>query len=90
MIVAPSAACRKRQHRASDGIDLLVDVVHDETDFEALINILHAKRQEARREDQSRRSPEEGSGAEQAREICWREENESGRGPESGSESPSK
>ena len=48
MIVAPSTTGGDRQDRSADRIDLLVDVVHDVTDFESLVHVLDTDRQESR------------------------------------------
>ena len=50
VVVAAGAARRQGQDRPADGVDLLVDVVHDEPDLEPLVDVLHAQGQEAGRD----------------------------------------
>ncbi len=50
VIVAAGTARRQGQHRAADGVDLLVDVVHDEPDLETLVDVLDAQGQEPGRD----------------------------------------
>ena len=52
VIVAAGAARRQPQDRARDDVDLLVHVVHVEALLEALVDVLHAQRQEAGRRQQ--------------------------------------